>query len=259
MLYIVIGTALTYIVSMMDTTGTFMTYLMFNPALILRGQIWRLVTFIFIPSTEGLVWVAFTLYFYYSIGSALEYHWGTGRFTLYYLCGMLMTIIFSLVLGLVRNSSYMLVDGWYINLSLFFAFATLFPDERVLFFFIIPIKIKWMALLSAVLFIMPVFTSPFPESLLPLIAIANYFLFCGGDLIDYIKHLRGPQRKSAVNFRREVQRIKYEQRTQEYRHKCAVCGKTDTEYPNLDFRYCSRCNGYHCFCEEHINNHVHFQ
>jgi hypothetical protein len=141
---------------------------------------------------------------------------------------------------------------------MFFAFAMLFPDVRVLLFFFIPVKIKWFAFLDAALFLIEMLLSPFPENLLPLVAILNFFVFCWPQFTGLFRRRRARTSPEAVNFRREAARIKKEQAQMPYRHKCAVCGKTDTEYPNLQFRYCSRCAGYHCFCEEHINSHVHF-
>ena len=141
---------------------------------------------------------------------------------------------------------------------MFFSFATLFPEVRVLFMFIIPIKIKWLAYLDAAFFVYAMLTTRFPFNLLPLIAILNYLIFFGADLISSLSRNRVHYNKTTVNFNREKQKIKYEQRQKNYTHKCCVCGRTDTDFPNLEFRYCSKCAGYHCFCQDHINNHVHF-
>lgn len=259
MLYIVIGNAAVYLFSQMDTTLFFYEKLLFNPQLILKGEIWRLLTFVFVPSVDGLLWVAVMLYFYYFIGSTLERYWGSGKFTLYYLSGVLFTMIYGLLAGLITDQQYMFLDASFINLSMFFAFATLFPDTQVLLFFIIPIKIKWLAIVDAVFFALSIFLGTFPTNLLPLVAILNFFLFCGDSITRAFKSARAANSRQASGFRASVNRAKYEERQQTYRHRCAVCGKTDTEYPNLEFRYCSRCTGYHCFCQDHINNHVHFQ
>lgn len=125
--------------------------------------------------------------------------------------------------------------------------------------FIIPVKIKWLAYIDAAMFLFAMITTPFPFNLLPLVAMLNYFLFFGDDLIAMIRPVRARNSKTTVNFNREKSKIKYEQRNASYTYKCAVCGKTDTDYPELEFRYCSRCAGYHCFCSEHIGNHVHFK
>ena len=140
-------------------------------------------------------------------------------------------------------------------MSIFLAYAATYPDMQVLLFYIIPIKMKYLAYLNAALFIYSVFTTPFPANLLPVVAVINFFIFCGGDLFANL-----PKRPSAstVNFRKESARIKREQQANLYTHKCAVCGRTDADHPELEFRYCSKCAGYHCFCQDHIYNHIHF-
>ncbi len=256
MLYVVIGNVIIWLFSMMDTTYTLINLLSFSPYHILQGQVWRLFTFIIIPNSSGFLALIF-FYFYYFIGKTLEDRWGTARFNLYFFTGVLLTIIYGFVLYLVSGISYP-VSAQYIYLSMFFSFATLFPDMRVLLFFIIPIKMKWLAIVDAVVFVMGVIGTPFPLNLLPVVAVLNYLLFCGDELFGYVRPRSRKQRKAATNFKREVHRIQYEQKVKPYNRRCEVCGRTDTEYPNLEFRYCSRCAGYHCFCIDHINAHHHF-
>lgn len=100
--------------------------------------------------------------------------------------------------------------------------------------------------------------TPFPYDLLPLIAMLNYFIFFGDELISSLRRSAPRRSASTINFNREKQRMQHEEKNKKYNYKCAVCGRTDTDYPNLEFRYCSKCAGYHCFCQDHINNHVHF-
>ena len=133
-----------------------------------------------------------------------------------------------------------------------------YPEQRVLFMYIIPIKIKWLAVANAAYFVYEIFALPFPLSLLPIVATLNYLLFCGDMLLSSVHFRRPGQIRKTVNFKRETQRIRREQQSAPYRYKCAVCGRTDTDHPELEFRYCSRCAGYHCFCQDHINNHIHF-
>ncbi len=256
MLFIVIGNAIVWLFSAMDTTGTLISLLALNPAAILRGQVWRIVTFVLVPENSGIM-LLISLYFYYFIGSSLERQWGPGRFTIYYLMGMLLTVIYSFIIYFTMGVGYYMTAS-YINLSMFFAFATLFPDARVLLFFFIPIKIKWLALLDAAVFLIAVVRNPFPINLLPIVAVLNYLLFCGGTLWDYIRPYLRRRSRNTVNFKREARRIHREQAGKPYTRKCAVCGRTDVTNPELEFRYCSRCAGYHCFCQDHINNHVHF-
>ena len=141
---------------------------------------------------------------------------------------------------------------------MFFSFATLYPDMQVLLFFFIPVKMKWLAIVDAAFFVLEVISLRFPLNLLPVVAVLNYLIFCGGWLFDYFRPARAKQRKNTVNFKNEARRINREQKNRPYTRKCSVCGRTDTDYPDLEFRYCSKCAGYHCFCMDHINNHVHF-
>lgn len=231
----------------------FLQYIVFDPALILRGQVWRIISFVFYPPNTGIL-ALLVFYFYYWIGSILEREWGSGPFTIFYCTGVLLTVIYGFVMYFVFGYRVML-DSSYIYLSMFFSFAAMYPDMQVLFMFIIPVRMKFLALIDAVFFLMSVLGNPFPINLLPLVALLNFFIFCAGDLKAL---LPGKKSKSAINFRKESARIRYEQQTKLYTHKCSVCGRTDVDHPELEFRYCSRCEGYHCFCSEHINNHIHF-
>ena len=261
MLAIVVGTAAVWLLGAMDRTGTFASFLAFDAAAVLRGQVWRIVTFIFVPQSNGVISLLLFLYFYYFIGSTLEREWGPGRFTIYYAMGMLLTIIYGFIAYFVDGRSYF-ISSTYINLSMFFAFATLFPETRVLLFYIIPIKMKWLAIVDAAYFLYAIVSNIGAGygmmSFLPLVAILNYFLFCGDALFGGVLPAGRQRRAKTYDFQREVRKIRHEQKTQGYTRKCAVCGRTDTDYPELEFRYCSRCQGVHCFCQDHINNHVHF-
>ncbi len=254
MLYIIIGNALVYLFSQMDRTGMLAWYLCFLPDRLLKGEIWRLVTFVFVPGAGGILALVLELYFFYLIGSTLEQAWGTGKFTVYYLCGMALSILYGILFRLIMGVNYP-VTGTYLSLSMFFVYATLWPDNRILLFFIIPIKVKWLAWFEAALFILSMISG---RTLLPLVGIANYFLFCGDSLIASLKLFMLRHRGQARQFRRNVSRSENRQSAQTYARKCAVCGRTDTEYPELEFRYCSKCVGYHCFCSDHIHSHIHF-
>ena len=251
MRYIVIANAVFWLMGAVNPV--LMNYLLFNPALILRGQIWRLISFVFIPPSTGILAII-AFYFYYWIGTTLENQWGTGQFTIYFFTGVILTIVYGFAIYFITGRSVSL-SSTYIFLSMFFSFAALFPDMQVLFLFIIPVKMKYLALVDAAFFVLSVISTPFPENLLPVVAVLNFLIFCGGELKSMLPRR---QSRSTINFKRESARIRYEQREKLYTHKCAVCGRTDTEYPNLEFRYCSRCVGYHCFCQDHINNHIHF-
>lgn len=255
MLYIVIGNAAVWLFGLMDTTGNFVRLLTFEPAAILQGQVWRLFTFALIPQTSGIL-IFLVLYFYYFIGSALEREWGTSKFTVYYIFGILFHVLFGFLLYAVAGLSVSMT-AYYLNLSMFLSFAVLFPETQVLLFFILPIKIKWLALIDAAYFAVAVITDPFPVNLVPIVAVLNFLLFCGDELFALLRRGRAFSSRGTVNYRRAAKRIRREQESKPYRCRCEVCGRTDADSPNLEFRYCSRCSGFHCYCEDHIGNHVH--
>ena len=267
MKYIVILSAVIFVINMMDRTGTFLGYLAFSPYRILHGEVWRLVSWVFIP-TSSFPWIIIELYFYYFIGNTLEGVWGAGRFTIYYIFGLILNVIYGFLIYLIFNINAG-ITTFYLNLSMFFAFAAMFPDQQVLLFFIIPVKVKWLAWIDAAFLLLNaisnVIAGYYVIAVLPVIAILNFFIFCGEDLMKYARRSRfGSVNSNTINFRKEARKYQKSQanrRTESgkpYRHKCAVCGRTDADYPQLEFRYCSRCAGYHCFCMDHINNHIHF-
>lgn len=256
MLYIVVISLAVWLLSIMDSSRTLLSYFAFSPELILKGQVWRLITFMFIPQDLSM-WALLFFYFYYWIGSTLEREWGTARFNIFIFSGVILTIIYGMVIYFITGQSAS-IGTYYIYLSMFFSFATLYPNTQVLFMFIIPVKIKWLAYINAAFFVFEMLSTKFPFNLLPLIAMLNYLIFFGADLISSISSGRTHYSKTTVNFNREKQKIKYEQRQKDYNYKCCVCGRTDRDFPNLEFRYCSKCAGYHCFCQDHINNHIHF-
>ncbi len=252
MRYIAIGSVAYWVLNLVNPL--LVSYFSFSPARVLHGEVWRVLTFFFIPENMG--WFGLiTIYFYYWIGSTLERQWGPGPFTIYFFSGALLSMLYGILLYLLFSVDVYLTPT-YVYLAMFFAFAVLYPDMQVLLFFIIPVKIKYLAYIDAAFFLYSVIAGSFPYNLLPVIAMLNFLIFCGGELFRSL-HLH-KNSANTVNFRREARRIRYEEKQKLYNHKCAVCGRTDTEFPELEFRYCSQCVGYHCFCQDHINNHVHF-
>ena len=260
MMIVVIGNVFVYFMDMFS--NHYMSQLlMFSTPMILRGEIWRILTFIFVPTTGygdmfSTLWFVMTTLFYYYVGNALERQWGAARFTVFYGLGVIMNII----VGFVAGATTM----YYVNMSMFFAFATLYPDMRVLLYGILPLKVKWLAWIDAALFAFDISFSLtsglWVTAVLPLAAILNYFLFFWDDLRNLLRrtgqraaHRVNPQ---TVNFKKAQRQVR-EHRG--YLHKCAVCGITDADDPTMEFRYCSKCNGYYCYCMKHINNHVHVQ
>ena len=262
MTIVVLGTALVYLLDAFSPGASLSSTLALFPTLVRQGEVWRLVTFVFVPLGSGVL-LLLELYFYWFIGSALEREWGTAKFSLFYLAGVVLNILFGF-LALAAGDKSVLVTMRYVHLSLFFAFATLYPNLQVLLFFIIPIKVKWLAWVDAALFAWSVLSSllalDLAGAILPLVAILNYFLFFASDLrntLGYAKRrVQHQTSRQTINFKKATRQA---QQQKGYIHKCAVCGKTDTDYPDLEFRYCSKCNGYYCYCKDHINNHVHIE
>ena len=251
MMYISIANVAFWLLGMVNSTA--LSYLSFDAALVLRGQLWRIITFMLYPPSSGML-ALIAFYFYYWIGTTLEQYWGTAQFNIYLLIGYVLTLLYGF-LAYFLFGTRIAITGEYLYLSMFFSFAALFPEMQVLLFFIFPVRMKWLALIDAAFFVLAVLTNPFPVNLLPVVAVLNFVVFFGGELLRRIPKKAS---KNTVNFRREASRIRREQRDQLYKHKCAVCGRTDASNPELEFRYCSRCAGYHCFCQDHINNHIHF-
>lgn len=259
MLYLSIGSAIVYLISMFANNNILYYWLYFDRSLILQGQIWRLITYPLTYNAGNILLTGISLLCYYSIGKAMENIWGTLRFNLYYLSGVLMMDIFCMIFG-----GY--ADVYYLNLSLFLAYATMYPDAHFLLMFIIPVKAWVFALFDLVLVLLGLFTNPFPYNLSSVISIANYFLFFGKDVLNVIPvswrmnarrlFKKKPKQPKVVPFPGETAKARQEA---PYNHRCVVCGRTDTTNPELEFRYCSRCKGYFCYCEDHINSHNHVE
>ena len=262
-MYIVFVSAAVFFIDIMDQTGLLFSLLAFSPSLIVNhGQVWRLITWLFIPIGGNVLFTALALYFYYFIGSTLEREWGTAKFNVYYLFGVILNIIYGFGLWLIFGVDVQ-IGPTFLNLSMFFAFAVYYPDHVVRVFFIIPVKIKWLALVNAIFFlyeiIMGLMLGSIVLALLPVIALLNFFIVCCNEVLSYLRPLKSRTSAQTINFKRAAKKAKRAQSHAPYRHKCAVCGKTDVDSPGMEFRYCSRCEGYHCYCSDHINNHIHFR
>ncbi len=177
MTIIVFGMALVYLINFFtnpEYTFNLSSLIYFDKGLILQGQVWRILTFVFDPPDSSPIFIIFALYFYWLIGSALEQQWGSFRFNVYYLTGMIGTIIAGLITGYATNS--------YLNMSLFLAFAMLYPNFEVLLFFIIPVKMKFLAWLDVILMIVSMIFSGWSERIAVLVSFLNFLLFFWGDL-----------------------------------------------------------------------------
>lgn len=195
MFYIVAGMATVFVCGMFFPKINATEWLTLIPSLIAKGQVWRLVTFIFIPPQSSLMFMVFALYFYYMIGRTLEDSWGSFGFTVYYLLGMIGTVLASLLTGGADNS--------FLNLSLFFAYAILYPDETFLLFFILPIKAKWLAIADAAIYVFVFIAGTWVQRGAIIASLLNLAIFFGPDLIRRIKNQRYYS-ETRRNYRREV-------------------------------------------------------
>ena len=264
MKYIAIGNVAVFLMDI-ATRGTASLYLSFFPQAVLHGQIWRIVTFIFVPMHSfspnnlfSLLWFAMGTLFYYYIGNALERQWGTARFNVFYLLGAVLNVL----VGFIARTP---VNMYYVNLSMFFSFATLYPNMQVLLYGILPLKVKWLAWFDAALFTFDIvrflLAGYWLAALMPIIALLNYFIFFWDDMMALLGRKRSraayQHSKQVIDFKKAQKEVRENSEKKGYIHKCAVCGITDADDPDMEFRYCSKCNGYYCYCMKHINNHVH--
>lgn len=248
--------------------GFYYQYLALDAYAILHGQVWRLVTFLIQPPNSSIWFMIFALYLYYMIGTQLEHAWGTFRFNLYFFMGVLFHVVAALLAYVLFGVSLPLGTS-YINLSLFFAYAAMYPNQQFYFFMIIPVKVKWLAWIDAAYFGYAILQAFLPaegfvasiyraNALAAVVSILNFlvFFFATRNMQRY-----SPKEvKRRATYRREVQagqaQTQYENGA---KHRCTVCGRTELTNPDLEFRYCSKCNGNHEYCQEHLFTHEHIK
>ena len=246
--------------------------LMLSPYHILHGQVWRLITWVFMPTDTNLVYLLIMALFYYQLGTTLERTWGTFRFNVYIFGGMLFTVIGAFLLygimylmnGGVTTEMLLIGTSFstsYINMSIFLAFACMYPDMQVLLMFIIPIKMKWMAVFYVVIvayeMIQYIMAGAWYLVIPIVVSLLNFIIFYFGSK-DFSRY-----NPKEVHRRNEFRRaMEPRGRTGSgggavTKHKCAICGRTELDDPNLEFRFCSRCNGNYEYCQDHLFTHTH--
>lgn len=265
MLYIVLGNAIVYLMSAFSGNYFLYNLLYFDRGLILRGQVWRLITYPLTYNAGNLLLTAVALLCYYSLGRAMESMWGTLKFNLFYASGIVLMDVYCMIFGGWANVASL-------NMSLFLAYATMFPDATFLLFFIIPVRAWIFALVDLIFVVIDFLSSSFPYNFFSIIALANYFLFFGKDVLNILplswrtklgnlfrKGPAKPKKAKVISFDSGSPVREAPKAQAAYTHKCTVCGRTDVSNPELEFRYCSKCRGYYCYCQDHINNHAHIQ
>ena len=243
-----------------------LNWLSLEPAYILRGQVWRLVTWVlYPPSTSGVLWFAIAvLFFYYPIGTSLERTIGTFKYTLYILSGVIFTILGAFILYFLLGGNVLVgnvFSTYYISLSTFLAYAMCYPDMQVLLMFIIPVKMKWMAIFYVVIVVYEMIQYVMACAwylVIPIVAsLLNFIIFYFGTK-DFSRY-----NPKEIHRRNEFRRAMEPQGRMKSgsgsvtKHKCAICGRTELDDPNLEFRFCSRCNGNYEYCQDHLFTHTH--
>ncbi len=240
-------------------------WLVLDPRLIFtKGQIWRLVTWVLIPPEEmGILFVIIMMLFYYSISKSLVSVWGAFKFNLYIFSGFLFTILGAVVLwviGIVINFPMSIFSGYfttyYVNMSIFLAFAATFPQNKVYLMMILPIKVKWLGIIYAVMLVFECLENMiiglWPLDVVIVCSLLNFGLFYFLILGKVRTKVRQVQNSARIHRDQQM-------RARITRHKCAICGCSEETNPERTFRFCSKCNGNYEYCEEHLFTHTHVQ
>ncbi len=254
-MYLLAGYAIGYLLSF--TMPQLLTYFTLEPAQILKGQVWRLLSWVIIPPNDNIIFVIFMMLLYYSLGNTLESYWGAFRYNVYIFSGILFTVIGAFIVnGLIGGITGFgsLYSTYYINMSIFLACASIMPDYQLLLYGIIPIKMKWLAILDVVLLAVDAVQGGLIIRIVIIASLLNFiiFFFCN-------RNLRGHSPKQAARrkkFQKQISRPQ-NQYAGGAKHRCAVCGRTELDNPTLEFRYCSKCNGNYEYCQDHLFTHEH--
>lgn len=282
------------IMSAATNANSFLAMLTLEPYLIIHNlQIWRILSWVLIPPSRSLLFAVIMMYFYWQLGRTLENSWGTFRFNLYMFGGMFLTVLgafvfyglFYLATGIEYPTMGAFFSTDYINMSIFLAFSLLLPDMQVMLYFLIPIKMKWLAYLYVAMLVLSVYSTPLPGKVAIISSMLNFIIFyfankksnfsSGARRNNRGRHTTrsftwtsyrgtgqgasgqtGSQSTSGAQANREAPRPKPSQIS---RHKCAICGRTELTNPELEFRFCSKCNGNYEYCSDHLFSHSHVE
>lgn len=239
-IYLIAGQSFFYLMYQTGKLERSATYLSAN--LLMQGEWWRLFTLPFDPPRQSLIFTLIAWYFFYMLGSTLEEHWGAFRYNAYLLLGCLMTVAVSFLIPAYPVSNSFLAG------SVFLAFATLFPDYQILLFFVLPVRIKWLALLTWLSYAYQMVFGDWATRLTVLAATANFLVFFARDISTDLRYGKRQFVKKAAGLARKEDLP---------RHRCSICGSTEESHPHMDFRYCPQCKGQFCYCKEHIFSHQH--
>ena len=293
--YLIGGYAIGYLFEALSTLGgfSFASYLTLEPYYIIHElQIWRIITWVLVAPRQNILFALIMMFFYWQLGTVLEQTWGTFKFNVYIFGGIIFTIIGAFlsygIYGILNGAPAMIgayFSTYYINMSIFLAFAMSYPDMQILLYFIIPVKMKWMAVVYAVLIFFEFIAVGWQGKVAIIASLLNFFIFFvttrNWRSISPQEHMRrhryrqatgqggpfggggqppfgpGPWQNASGQSAAQQQRPRTKQAVG--RHKCAICGRTDVSNPELTFRFCSKCNGNYEYCNDHLFTHTHIQ
>ena len=238
-MFIIAGQLLMLFASMNDNTLRERSMLVWDE--VLAGEVWRLLTFFFVPPTTDLIFLIFAYLIFYMMGNALEAYWGVVRYNAFLLLGAILTMAGA---GICHDQP---VSGAFLQGTVFLAFATINPEFELRLFFVLPVKVKWLAMIQGLGYALALLAGLWSTRLMVLASVGNYLIFFGPALFVKVR-----------NDRRRVQWDKRQSQADAVpRHTCSTCGVNSRSDPKMDFRYCSKCAGTNAYCEAHIRNHQH--
>ena len=209
--------------------------------LVLTGEVWRLLTFFFVPFTTDPIFLLFAYLIFYMMGNALEAYWGVVRYNVFLWLGAVLTIAAA---GIVRDQAF---SASFLQGTVFLAFATINPDFELRLFFVLPVKVKWLAMIQGAGYLLAMLGGAWSVTLMVLASVGNYLIFFGPQLLGRVQNT--------------ARRAKWERQQLDTsagpRHTCTTCGVDSNLSPEMDFRYCSQCEGEHAYCTAHLRDHQH--
>ena len=255
MQYIIVGMVIVLLFGAINQSIT--GYLGFSLTYILRGQFWRIITFVLLPGSSG-IWVIFYFMILYFFSRILESYWGSFRFNLYILIGCLGTIMANILLEVMYGTAVPL-SNFYLYTTLMLAVSRVAPDYEIRIYFVLPVKLKYLGYIYGGFLLVQLLFGNLQDRIIILFGVLNFLLFFGPELLR--KNKANVRRAQYVNQQKAKPKtkIKTGEVIQVAFHCCEVCGKTEVDDPTLEFRYCSKCDGHHEYCSAHIMNHDHIK
>jgi hypothetical protein len=255
-MFLIVGQVLAYLANAAPgaaARGPLLGGILFEPDKVLAGQWWRVITFLFTPPPMNVLFAFFFWYLFYLFGTTLEANWGALRYNLYLLLGYVASVAMAFVAWFAAGVPGDAASNTFLYGTVFLAFARLYPDFELYIFFILPVKIRWLALLTWIVYGVTLVSAQ--DWMAPAMVVAatfNYLVFFGRDILQGMKH-----RHRRMQFQSRSLQGGNVRGGPKMKHQCHVCGLSNVDEPRTQFRYCSECGGDYCYCPEHLANHEH--